>query len=196
MSKKEDIIKTALDLFNIYTYGSVGVDRIILESGVAKMTFYKYFPSKEKLIEACLERRNENIQAAIMETLAQEKEDDYLGKIKAIYLWYLEWFKSEDFNGCMFQKATVEILKQYPSVTRPIEQYRQWLSQLSEELFKKVNVSEPHILASMFINILDGMTVYAKMSQDYPQIEQSWSYIERLVMMDQHNSDSILPEAS
>lgn len=194
MSKKEDIIKTALNLFNLHSYGSVGVDRIILESGVAKMTFYKYFPSKEKLIEVCLERRNENIQAEILATLDQKREDDYLGRIKAIYLWYLDWFKSDDFNGCMFQKATVEILKQYPSVARPIEEYRQWLSQLSEDLFTKVKVAEPHVLASMFINILDGMTVYAKMSQDYLQIEQSWSYIERLVIMDQSNN--ILPEAS
>lgn len=194
MSKKEDIIKTALNLFNLHSYGSVGVDRIILESGVAKMTFYKYFPSKEKLIEVCLERRNENIQAEILATLDKKREDDYLGRIKAIYLWYLDWFKSDDFNGCMFQKATVEILKQYPSVARPIEEYRQWLNQLSEDLFTKVKVAEPHVLASMFINILDGMTVYAKMSQDYLQIEQSWSYIERLVIMDQSNN--ILPEAS
>ncbi|WHP05955.1 MULTISPECIES: TetR/AcrR family transcriptional regulator [Acinetobacter] len=194
MSKKEDIIKTALNLFNLHSYGSVGVDRIILESGVAKMTFYKYFPSKEKLIEVCLERRNENIQAEILATLDKKREDDYLGRIKAIYLWYLDWFKSDDFNGCMFQKATVEILKQYPSVARPIEEYRQWLSQLSEDLFTKVKVAEPHVLASMFINILDGMTVYAKMSQDYLQIEQSWSYIERLVIMDQSNN--VLPEAS
>jgi hypothetical protein len=46
MSKKEDIITTALNLFNRYNYSSVGVDRIISESGVAKMTFYKYFHLK------------------------------------------------------------------------------------------------------------------------------------------------------
>ena len=53
MSKKEDIINTALNLFNSHSYNSIGVDRIISESGVAKMTFYKYFPSKAKLIEEC-----------------------------------------------------------------------------------------------------------------------------------------------
>ncbi|NJK45279.1 MAG: helix-turn-helix transcriptional regulator, partial [Pleurocapsa sp. SU_196_0] len=30
----------------------MGVDRIIAESGVAKMTFYKHFPSKDDLIAA------------------------------------------------------------------------------------------------------------------------------------------------
>ena len=99
MSKKEDIIQTALDLFNRFSYGSIGVDRIILESGVAKMTFYKYFTSKEKLIEACLIRSNENIQSAILSELDSYQSEDYLGRIKAIYNWYLEWFKSEDFNG-------------------------------------------------------------------------------------------------
>ncbi len=48
MSKKEDIINTALELFNQIGYNATGVDKIIAESNVAKMTFYKYFPSKER----------------------------------------------------------------------------------------------------------------------------------------------------
>lgn len=194
MSKKEDIIETALKLFNRFTYGSIGVDRIILESGVAKMTFYKYFPSKEKLVEACLIRRNESIQTAILSELETYLESDALGRIKAIYSWYVNWFKSEDFNGCMFQKATVEVLKQYPSVIHPIESYRTWLHNLSEDLFVKLNVSQPQVLASMFINILDGMTVYANVNQNYEQIEESWCYIERLIRLDQSKEE--LPAAS
>ena len=85
MSKKEDIITTALNLFNRHNYSSIGIDRIINESGVAKMTFYKYFPSKESLIEECLSRRNKSIQQAIEQQLNQIDEGDYLGKIKAVY---------------------------------------------------------------------------------------------------------------
>ena len=33
------------------------------------MTFYKYFPSKEKLIESCLYKRNSDIQSAILERI-------------------------------------------------------------------------------------------------------------------------------
>ncbi|SSR84832.1 Putative transcriptional regulator [Acinetobacter baumannii] len=58
MSKKEDIINTALELFNQIGYNATGVDKIIAESNVAKMTFYKYFPSKESLIMECLHHRN------------------------------------------------------------------------------------------------------------------------------------------
>ncbi len=46
MTKRETIITTATSLFNQKSYTSIGVDRIIAESNVAKMTFYKYWQSK------------------------------------------------------------------------------------------------------------------------------------------------------
>ncbi|WP_038343799.1 TetR/AcrR family transcriptional regulator [Acinetobacter sp. A47] len=184
MSKKEDIIATALDLFNRYNYSSVGVDRIINESGVAKMTFYKYFPSKENLIEECLSRRNQSIREAIEKEISAKPEEDYLGKIKAVYFWHLSWFNSDDFHGCMFQKATLEILQQYPSIIRPIMQYREWLMTLITGLFEKAQVYQPHVLTSMYINILDGMTSYAKVNKDHGQIEECWYYIERLIHLE------------
>ena len=184
MSKKEDIIATALNLFNRYNYSSVGVDRIISESGVAKMTFYKYFPSKENLIEECLSRRNKSIQEAIESEISLKDEDDYLGKIKAVYFWHLAWFNSDDFHGCMFQKASLEILQQYPSIIGPIVAYREWLMTLLEDLFEKAKVYQPHVLTSMYINILDGMTAYAKVNKDHAKIEECWYYIEKLINLD------------
>ncbi|RLZ09373.1 TetR/AcrR family transcriptional regulator [Acinetobacter sp. 2JN-4] len=184
MSKKEDIIATALNLFNRHSFSSVGVDRIIAESNVAKMTFYKYFPSKEILIEECLSRRNKSIQEAIEQEINLLKEDDYLGKIKAVYFWHLGWFNSDDFHGCMFQKASLEILQQYPSIIGPIVAYREWLMGLLEDLFEKAKVDQPHVMTSMYINILDGMTAYAKVSKDHTEIAECWSYIERLITLD------------
>ena len=85
MSKKDDIISTALHLFNSYSYNSIGIDRIISESGVAKMTFYKYFPSKAKLIEECLHRRNMNLQESLDAAIAQCPAEEYLDHIKTIF---------------------------------------------------------------------------------------------------------------
>lgn len=184
MSKKEDIITTALNLFNRHNYSSIGIDRIISESGVAKMTFYKYFPSKESLIEECLSRRNKSIQQAIEQQLNQIDEGDYLGKIKAVYFWHVSWFNSDDFHGCMFQKASLEILQQYPSIIGPIVDYRNWLMNLVEDIFEKAKVFQPHVLTTMYINILDGMTTLAKVNQDHVQIEECWYYIERLISLE------------
>src|SRR3954468_6160105 len=50
LAPRERILRTASDLFYRFSIHAVGVDRIIAESGVAKMTFYKHFPSKARLV--------------------------------------------------------------------------------------------------------------------------------------------------
>ncbi|MDC4393302.1 TetR/AcrR family transcriptional regulator, partial [Acinetobacter baumannii] len=81
MSKRETIITTAMTLFNQKSYTSIGVDKIIAESNVAKMTFYKYFPSKESLIMECLHHRNINIQNSIYEKLSLHPDVSPIDKI-------------------------------------------------------------------------------------------------------------------
>ncbi|MFC3172609.1 TetR/AcrR family transcriptional regulator [Acinetobacter vivianii] len=53
-SKQADILNTAVNLYYQRGFNSIGVDRIIIESKVAKMTYYKYFPAKVDIYEACL----------------------------------------------------------------------------------------------------------------------------------------------
>src|SRR3954449_12759331 len=56
---RERILDTAYELFSQHGTRAVGVDRIIAECGIAKMTLYRNFPSKDVLILAFLERRAE-----------------------------------------------------------------------------------------------------------------------------------------
>jgi len=49
------------------------------------MTFYKYFPSKEKLIEECLLLRNSLLQNSLTAAISQEDENNPLARIKAIF---------------------------------------------------------------------------------------------------------------
>ncbi|MDS7694125.1 TetR/AcrR family transcriptional regulator [Acinetobacter soli] len=185
MSKKDDIINTALRLFNSHSYNSVGIDRIILESGVAKMTFYKYFPSKAKLIEECLNQRNQNLQASLNATINGCDDNDPLSKIRAIYLWYSAWFETEDFNGCMFQKAVEEIFKIYPSTIKPATEYKEWLTELITTLLTELDIQNPRQLANLLINILDGMTMQALIERNSVKIEEYWSRVQRLIKFEQ-----------
>src|SRR5918994_980229 len=58
-SARERILDTASRLFYRHGFVSVGVDTITAEAGVAKMSLYRHFPSKDDLIGAYLERSNE-----------------------------------------------------------------------------------------------------------------------------------------
>src|SRR4051812_20972724 len=56
---REHILRVAEDLFYQRGYRAVGVDLIIAEADVAKATFYRHFPSKDDLLVAVLEGRDQ-----------------------------------------------------------------------------------------------------------------------------------------
>lgn len=184
MSKKEDIINTALNLFNSHSYNSIGVDRIISESGVAKMTFYKYFPSKAKLIEECLSTRNHNLQESLDTAIAECNPQDYLSHIRAIFIWYDAWFRSVDFNGCMFQKAVEEISKIYPSSLQPAIDYKEWLKEQLCNGLRHLGIAQPLQLASFLSSILDGMTIQAQIDPAQVRLEDYWPRVDKLIHME------------
>lgn len=63
--------------------------------------FYKYFSSKEVLIEECLRRRILEVQTSLLDKV--NSVDDPLNKLKSIFNWYIDWINTEDFSGCLFK---------------------------------------------------------------------------------------------
>lgn len=179
MTKRENIITTATSLFNQKSYTSVGVDKIIAESNVAKMTFYKYFSSKENLIEECLHERNLEIQSSILEKI--NNINNPLIRLKSIFTWYIDWINTDDFNGCLFKKATIEVLQLYPSIKDQVNEYREWIYQLVFSTCVELEIKDAHTLTSLFLNIIDGIIIDGTINKSKIDSEQTWSYIEKLI---------------
>jgi AcrR family transcriptional regulator len=106
-TRRDQLIDTALDLFNRNGYHATGIDRILAESGVAKMTLYKQFGSKDALIQAALERRDERWRAWFRDAVARRAETPR-GRLLAVFDALDEWFARPDFRGCMFIRAAGE----------------------------------------------------------------------------------------
>ena len=101
-SARERILDTAYDLFSRYGTRAVGVDRIIAECGIAKMTLYRNFASKDELILAFLERRDERWTHAWLQGEAEQRADTPAGRLLAIFDVFGDWFATEGFEGCSF----------------------------------------------------------------------------------------------
>ncbi|OTG82176.1 TetR/AcrR family transcriptional regulator [Acinetobacter sp. ANC 4648] len=183
MSKKDTIINVATTLFNKYSYNAVGIDKIISESNVAKMTFYKYFQSKENLIEACLAKRNLDIQSAIEMKIVDS--DTPIQKLNNIYNWFIDWMLSDDFNGCMFNKASLEVLHTYPSARKPIDDYRNWLACLIQGLFIELKIKNYQDSTSLFISILDGLIVGLTIGRKNISPSETWSYVLKFIEIEE-----------
>jgi AcrR family transcriptional regulator len=98
------ILVTAHDLFYRDGIRATGIDRVIAESGVAKKTFYRYFPSKDDLIVAFLEYRHENWMAWFRDALARHGST-----VDALCPALAEWFGAQTYRGCAFINAVVEV---------------------------------------------------------------------------------------
>lgn len=99
------ILCTANRLFYEKGIKSVGVDTIIAESGVAKMSLYKHFPSKEHLVIEYLNHRDkeffELFEKYLDDTESKNPILDYFNFLSNIY-------KENNINHCPFLNVMVE----------------------------------------------------------------------------------------
>lgn len=103
----DHIIDTAGALFYREGTQSVGVDRIIVEAGIAKATMYRYFSGKDALIAACLQRRHDRVMAALQTGLRRVQPRGH-ARILALFDLLHEKAETPDFRGCAFMLAVAE----------------------------------------------------------------------------------------
>lgn len=181
-SKKEIIYETATALFAQHGFHAIGIDRIISESNVAKMTLYKYFPSKEHLIESILIRRDEQLRISILQSV--DLASGALQKIKSIFVWYEKWFEQPNFYGCMFIKATEEFSSDMPKIRQISQGHKQWLTDLVTDLLTELAVKSPASMANFIMVTLDGATVNANIFSysGGMKLDTTWRFIENLIV--------------
>jgi AcrR family transcriptional regulator len=105
---RQRILETADRLFYQDGIRAVGIDRIIAEANVAKMSLYKHFPSKDDLILAVLQYREQ----AVLERFRSATERHARkakSSLRAFFAALKEWFETPGFRGCAFQNAAVEL---------------------------------------------------------------------------------------
>ncbi|WP_419903121.1 TetR/AcrR family transcriptional regulator [Kiloniella sp.] len=167
--KREQLIETALQLFYRQGFHATGVDQIISDAGVARMTFYKHFPSKEDLIIASLERRDENFCEWIFNYIAQytNARDQLLGLFDALDLWFKgEAFPEQKFSGCMFINAAAEYSGLEQEAHKVASRHKISLLAKYSKVVEEAGFKEPEELASQLLLLKEGAIVTAQVSGD------------------------------
>ncbi|HTI92607.1 MAG TPA: TetR/AcrR family transcriptional regulator [Puia sp.] len=104
LKPRERILKTAIALFNEYGVHTIGVDRIIADSGVSKRSFYDYYPSKADLIAAYLDFWEE-FRFANLEKHLKGIKGGPVAEILAVFDAVDDWIGQADFKGCTFTRG-------------------------------------------------------------------------------------------
>ena len=107
-SARERIDQSAYELFSRRGVRAVGVDEVVARSGVAKMTLYRHYPSKNHLALAFMRRREELWTRAWLQTEVERRASDAAERLLAVFDVFDKWFRRADFEGCSFINILLE----------------------------------------------------------------------------------------
>jgi AcrR family transcriptional regulator len=120
-SARDRILDTAYELFSQRGIRGVGVDEVIERAGVAKATLYRHFPSKDRLVLAFLEMREQRWTHGLVEAEAQRRGSNPEERLLAIFDVFDEWFRRDDFEACSFINVLLEMGPHHPAGDASVE---------------------------------------------------------------------------
>lgn len=151
---RDRILATARSLFYAQGLRGVGVDLLIADSGVAKATFYKHFPSKDDLIVAYLGSMADERQAAL--AAGVDAAGSTPAQRLAAALDALPALQSAaTYRGCAFINAAAEAPAGSAIQARVVEQ-RDWTLAWLTDLAMQAGASKPAELAAGLAVLMDG----------------------------------------
>lgn len=134
ISVKDRIVGTALELFYAHGLRATGIDRIIRESGVAKASFYRHFPSKDLLIAEVLRHWHEADFAALRQAVEVVEPKQRPLEIFTVLAGRAQ---AEGYRGCALNNAVAELAdRSHAGFARVVEakaEIRQWFETLLSE---------------------------------------------------------------
>ncbi len=115
-SARERILNAAYELFSRRGIHAVGTDQVIDQAGVAKATLYRHFATKNDLVIAVLERREEIWTHGLIEAQSEQRGTTPEEQLLAIFDVMHDWFQLRDgYEGCSFINVLLELGADHPA---------------------------------------------------------------------------------
>ncbi|MEZ1455296.1 helix-turn-helix domain-containing protein [Pseudomonas aeruginosa] len=174
--KREQLLSTAVDLFYREGYHATGIDRILAESGVAKMTLYKHFRSKDELIMAALEVRRQRTAERMLEAEARLQPR---AAILAVFDGLQEFLQDEAFRGCAFIHAAAEFHERSHPIHRQAAEQKAFVEAYFQRQLERLGVRS----ARQLQYLMEGALVMAHIHGPADQAREARQAAESLLQV-------------
>ncbi|MBE3328602.1 MULTISPECIES: TetR/AcrR family transcriptional regulator [Enterobacter] len=163
ISVRDKILLTAHDLFYSNGFRATGVDTLIKEAKVTKVTFYRHFPSKSLLILAYLHYRHEIWINWFESTLRRHLDEGEIPS-DAISATLYEWFVSPEFHGCAFINASAEAKSE--DIESEIKAIcRDHKIETKNMIASLTKIADERVVNEIML-LIDGAIIHAQMGMD------------------------------
>jgi AcrR family transcriptional regulator len=159
---RERILATASALFYKRGVRAVGVDLVIEEAEVAKTSLYRYFPTKDALVVAFLEREDIDFWSA-WDNVGTQHANDPVGELHAHMGWIGERLSRSNYRGC----PQINVAAEFADADHPARQVaRSHMLALRKRLAllaHRLNVARPDELAAQLAILVNGAFVSSEL---------------------------------
>jgi AcrR family transcriptional regulator len=154
------ILATAYELFTRRGIRGVGVNELINSSGVSKATFYRHFPSKEALVLAVLELRDQVWTVDLIVSEARRRGTTAEGRLLAVFDVFGDWFLRDDFEACTFINVLLEMGPGHPLGRASID-YLTGIRGHIQALAEEAGLNHPEEFARSWHILMKGSIISA-----------------------------------
>jgi AcrR family transcriptional regulator len=158
---RERILATAYELFAHRGVQAVGIDAIVEQSGVARQTLYRHFSSKQDLVLAFLERREELWTKDWLQGEVERRTTDPAERLLAVFDVFDGWFRTPGFEGCSFINVMLEITDPADPVHRAGTSYLAHIRDFLEDLARRAGIANAENFARQWHILMKGSIVAA-----------------------------------
>lgn len=183
---RDHLLDTALRLFNQHGYHATGIDLIIAEARVAKTTLYRHFETKEDLILAALERRDEEDRNA-MRAFVEQHASDPVERLLATFDFLETTLRDKQFRGCIFVSAAGEHKDSVNPVFRAALMHKRLVLAYFEELAHAARFAEPKRIATEINLLHEGAMAVAQMSRIAEPARQAKRMADQLLAAEERS---------
>jgi len=179
-SKRDHVLTCARELFESEGFHATGIDRILERAGVAKMTLYNNFGSKDQLIVEVLNESSLKMMVRLQECAKAAGNDPY-DQILAIFRALGEWYQDPEFCGCMFQAAVAEFPDHDSAPAQAALSHHKRLTDIFADLCTKADLKEPVQLSRRLALLASGASCVARQAKARTPADDAFQIAEILL---------------
>ena len=154
------ILEAAYELFSRRGVRDVGINEVIEHAHVTKATLYHHFASKDDLVVAFLDLREQRWMRGWLQSEARRRADTPEQELLAIFDLYDEWFHRDDYEACSFVNVLLELGPSHPAGRASIEHLAN-LRAIVHGLAAEANLLDPDGFTRSWYILMKGSIVAA-----------------------------------
>lgn len=168
-STAEHILDVAGRLFYQRGFAAAGIDLIVRESGVAKMTLYRHFPSKDELIVAWLDRVDAQFWRSF-ESWAGATTLPPRERLHGVFQGLAKLVASAKCLGCPFLLASSEFPEPETRAHAVAREHKARLRKRLRAMASDAGAADAKALGDQLLLLMDGAFMSARLfgAGDHP----------------------------